>query len=292
MAYFVVPPQSRPHAGEIRGELMPELPEVETVARGLGAHLVGRTIKNVTIRWPRTIAFPSVEEFERLVAGRRVASVGRRGKYLVVGLDEGCLLIHLKMSGRLGVVPAAQSLDNHTHTYFDLDDGRQLRFRDVRKFGRIYLVDDAGQVTTDLGPEPLATDFDLEDFCRLLARRSGRLKSLLLNQQFLAGLGNIYADESLFAARLHPLRKADSLDPEEQARLFHAIRSVLSQAVAGRGSTLDDSGYVDAEGQPGAYQEQIAVYGRRGEPCLSCQTPIDRIVVGGRSTHFCPRCQE
>jgi len=271
---------------------MPELPEVETVARGLDACLAGRTIRDVTIRWPRTIAFPSVPEFQKLVAGRRVVSVSRRGKYVVVGLDEGCLLIHLKMSGRLGVVPAAEPLDKHTHTYFDLDDGRQLRFRDVRKFGRIYLVGDPGQVTEELGPEPLAIDFSLEDFRRLLARRSARLKSLLLNQQFLAGLGNIYADESLFVARLHPLRKADSLTPGEQARLYEGIRLVLDRAVAGRGTTLDDSGYVDAEGRPGAYQDQIAVYGRGGEPCFTCQTSIERIIVGGRSTHFCPRCQE
>jgi formamidopyrimidine-DNA glycosylase len=270
---------------------VPELPEVETVAQGLRQPLVGRTITGVVVRWPRTVSFPAVDEFQRCIVGRRVAAVGRRGKYVVVELDEGYLLIHLKMSGRLQVVPAGEPLDKHTHTFFDLDDGQQLRFRDVRKFGRVYLANDPAQVTAGLGPEPLADDFSLDDFRRLLARRSGRLKSLLLNQQFVAGLGNIYADEALFAARLHPLRKADTLTSGEQAHLYEAIRMVLGKAIAGRGTTLDDRGYVDARGQAGAYQDEIAVYGRRGEPCPVCGTPIERLVVGGRSTHFCPHCQ-
>jgi formamidopyrimidine-DNA glycosylase len=270
---------------------VPELPEVETVARGLRGPLVGRTITDVAVRWPRTISRPSVDEFKEGIAGRQVVSVGRRGKYVVVDLDQGHLLIHLKMSGRLCIASSDEPLDQHTHTIFDLDDGRQLRFRDVRKFGRVYLVDDAEQVTGGLGPEPLACDFGLEAFRRALARRSGRLKSLLLNQSFLAGIGNIYADEVLFAAKLHPLRKADSLTTEEQARLYRAIRKVLERAVEGRGTTLDDRGYVDAAGQAGAYREQLAVYGRRGEPCVVCNTPIERIRVGGRSTYFCPNCQ-
>jgi formamidopyrimidine-DNA glycosylase len=232
-----------------------------------------------------------VKEFSQKIVGRRVRSVGRRGKYVVIGLDQGSLLIHLKMSGRLQVTPESKPLDKHTHTIFDLDNGNQLRFRDVRKFGRVYLVDDPEQITSSLGPEPLADEFTLDDFRQILARRSGRLKSLLLNQQFLAGIGNIYADESLFAASLHPLRRADTLAPDDQSRLYESIRTVLGQAVEGRGTTLDDQGYVDADGETGAYQEQIAVYGRTGKPCRSCQTPIERLVVGGRSTHFCPRCQ-
>ncbi len=271
---------------------MPELPEVETVARGLRKPLVGRTIVGVTVHWPRTIAFPEMAEFIPRLVGRQVVSIGRRGKYVVVGLDRSYLLIHLKMSGRLQVVPASEPPDKHVHTLFDLDDGHQLRFRDVRKFGRIHLVDDPAQVTAELGPEPLADDFTLDGFRHLLARRSARLKPLLLNQQFLAGLGNIYADEVLFAARLHPLRKADSLTVDEQARLYAAIRTVLRQAIGDRGTTLDDRGYTDAEGRAGAYQEQIAVYGRSGEPCTLCRTPIERIILGGRSTHFCPHCQE
>jgi formamidopyrimidine-DNA glycosylase len=270
---------------------MPELPEVETVARSLRQPLVGRTFTGMTARWPRTIAHPTVDELARQIVGRRVVAVGRRGKYVVVELDRGYLLIHLKMSGQLRVVPAGEPPDEHTHTVFYLDDGQQLHFRDVRKFGRVYLVDDAERVTAALGPEPLADEFSLDAFRRLLVRRSGRLKSLLLNQAFVAGLGNIYADEALFAARLHPLRRADSLASEEQLRLYESIRAVLSRAVAHRGTTLEDRGYTDAEGRAGGYQDQIAVYGRAGEPCPECQTPIERIVVGGRSTHFCPRCQ-
>jgi formamidopyrimidine-DNA glycosylase len=271
---------------------MPELPEVETVVRGLSPALPGRRIVSATVHWPRTIAVLSAEEFGRRIVGRQVLAVGRRGKYIVIDLDEGYLLVHLKMSGRLRIASADEPLDKHTHTYFDLDDGQQLRFRDVRKFGRVYLVDDPEQVTANLGPEPLADAFTLDDFRRLLSRRRGRLKSLLLNQAFVAGLGNIYADESLFAAGLHPLRTADTLSPEEQARLYQAIRMVLGQAIEGHGTTLDDGGYVDARGRAGSYQEEIAVYGRRGKPCFTCHAFIERIVVGGRSTHFCPRCQK
>jgi formamidopyrimidine-DNA glycosylase len=270
---------------------MPELPEVETVVRGLRESLAGRTIIAATALWSRTVAVPPADDFERRIVGRRVVSVARRGKYVVVKLDRGSLLVHLKMSGRLQIRPAAEPPDRHTRAILKLDNGWQLHFQDARKFGRIYLVDDPVQITGGLGPEPLDADFTLDNFCRLLVRRSGRLKPLLLNQAFLAGLGNIYADEALFAARLHPLRGAGSLLPAEQARLYESIRAVLSRAIAGRGTTLDDRGYTDAAGLAGTYQDQIAVYGRKGEPCPRCGTPIERIVIGGRSSHFCPRCQ-
>jgi formamidopyrimidine-DNA glycosylase len=270
---------------------MPELPEVETVARGLCQPLQSRTITGVIVEWPRTIAYPSLERFTEDLVGRCVASVRRRGKYIIVDLDRGHLLIHLKMSGQLQITPTNQIPDKHTRVLIDLDDGQQLRFRDTRKFGRMYLVDDPEQVTAPLGPEPLASDFTLEDFAHLFGRRSGRIKSLLLNQTFLAGLGNIYADEVLFASKIHPLRKADSLTLDERARLYRAIRQVLSSAVTGRGTTLDDGGYTDTEGREGTYQQWIAVYGRRGKPCFRCQTPIERVIIGGRSSHYCPRCQ-
>jgi formamidopyrimidine-DNA glycosylase len=270
---------------------MPELPEVQTVADDLQVHLVGRTITGVTVYWHRTIARLAVEEFVGQVCGRQVRQVSRRGKYLVIGLDRGHLLIHLKMSGRLHIVPAHESPGSHDRVVFGLDDGRQLRFTDTRKFGRIYLVDDPQEVTAELGPEPLDDGFTLGDFRRLLARRKGRLKPLLLNQRFRAGLGNIYADETLFAARLHPQRRADSLTPAEQARLYEAIRVVLNSAVEGRGTTLSDGGYTDASGQAGTYQFALAVYDRTGKPCPRCKTPVERIVLSGRSAHFCPICQ-
>jgi formamidopyrimidine-DNA glycosylase len=270
---------------------MPELPEVETVVQSLRQPLLWRTITGVIVQWPRTIAYPSIDRFTQDIVGRSVASVRRRGKYIIIDLDRGHLLIHLKMSGGLQVMSKDQVCNKHTRVLLDLDDGQQLRFHDTRKFGRMYLVDDPEQVTASLGPEPLAPDFSSADFSRLFGRRSGRIKSLLLNQTFLAGLGNIYADEALFASHIHPWRTADSLNSEERARLYGAIRQVLSSAVAGRGTTLDDRAYTDAEGRAGSYQEWIAVYGRTGEPCLRCQTPIERMVIGGRSSHYCPQCQ-
>ena len=268
---------------------MPELPEVETVARGLHRLLPGATITGAAVYWPRTLARLALDEFRARIVGRRVESVGRRGKYVVVKLDRGCLLIHLKMSGRLFVAPAGEALAPHVRAVLDLDGGRQLRFRDARKFGRIYLVDEVEEVTAPLGPEPLAADFTLDDFRRLLGRRSGRLKSMLLDQEFLAGVGNIYADEILFVARLNPLRRADTLTAADQARLYDAIRSVLLRAIAACGTTLPDRNYLDAEGRAGDYQAEV--YGRKGDPCLACGALIERLVVGGRSTHFCPKCQ-
>ena len=269
---------------------MPELPEVETVARGLQQRLPGSTITGAAVYWPRTLARPEADEFQARIAGRRVESVGRRGKYVVITLDRGYLLVHLKMSGRLFLAPAGEALDRHIRAVLDLDGGRQLRFRDARKFGRIYLVDELEEVTATLGPEPLVAGFSLEDFGRLLGRRSGRLKSMLLDQEFLAGVGNIYADEILFVARLHPLRRANTLTAGDQARLYEAIRAVLHRAIAACGTTLPDRNYLDAEGRAGDYQAEV--YGREGGPCPACGTPIQRLVIGGRSTHFCPKCQQ
>jgi formamidopyrimidine-DNA glycosylase len=270
---------------------MPELPEVETIARGLQRLLVGRIVCAVSVTWLRTIGSPDPQRFVAGLVGRRVCSAGRRGKYLVLALDTGYLLVHLKMSGRLRVLPAAEPLGPHTRVALDLDDGQQLRFDDARKFGRMYLVEDLGEVTGALGPEPLDDGFTLEAFARMLANRSGRLKPLLLNQHFLAGVGNIYADEALFRAGLHPLSPASSLTREEQARLHEAIRHVLAEAVAHGGTTLDDHGYVDAEGQVGGFQLQVAVYQQQGNPCRRCGTPIERMVIGQRSAHYCPKCQ-
>jgi formamidopyrimidine-DNA glycosylase len=270
---------------------MPELPEVETIVRGLREILPGRTISAATVLWPRSIGYPSATLFSSEVIGRRIASVGRRGKYIHLELEEGHLLVHLKMSGRLRLAPAGAAPGAYSRVVLELDDGQQLRFDDPRKFGRMYLVPESLQVTAPLGPEPLGEGLTLEDFRRLLAHRSGRLKPLLLNQAFLAGLGNIYADEALFTSRLHPLRRARSLTAGDQERLYEAIRSVLSQAIVGYGTTLDDNGYVDVRGERGTFQDQIAVYGRTGKPCTCCGAPVERIVIGGRSAHFCPRCQ-
>jgi len=268
---------------------MPELPEVETVVRGLREPLVGRTIVGASLSWPRTLGWPkgegAGEELRRQIAGRRITSVGRRGKYVVIALDEGYLLVHLKMSGSLQVVPCHEPLDKHVRAVFDLDDGRQLRFRDARKFGRVYLVDRPERVTAVLGPEPLAEDLTLDDFRRLLARRSGRLKSLLLNQSFLAGLGNIYSDEALHRARLHPCRPACSLGRSEADRLLAAVRQTLREGIRLNGASIDWA-Y-----RGGGFQNNFRVYGRTSQPCPRCKRPIERILVSQRSTHYCPFCQ-
>ena len=264
---------------------MPELPEVETFARQLRAPLAGRTITRVTLKWPRHIATPSLRQFVRRIRGRRIEAVGRRGKFLVLYLDDGALLIHLRMSGDLLVARDGAARDKHAHTIFHLDDGSEFRFSDTRKFGRVYLVHRPEEVTGDLGPEPLDDSFTAAKFAARLAAHSRALKPLLLDQTFLAGMGNIYTDEALHLAGLHPLRKSDTLTPEEARRLWRSLRRVLRRGIRLNGASIDWM-Y-----RGGTFQDELRVYGRAGEPCLTCGTPIRRTVVGQRGTHYCPRCQ-
>ncbi|MBN1954591.1 MAG: bifunctional DNA-formamidopyrimidine glycosylase/DNA-(apurinic or apyrimidinic site) lyase [Anaerolineae bacterium] len=270
---------------------MPELPEVETIARGLRG-IAGRRITGAIVYWERTVTRPEAGEFVRRLRGQRIDGVTRRGKWLVFGFASGeHLLIHLRMSGRLTLEPAGSRPDKHARLHIVLDDGRQLCFSDPRKFGRAALVDDPSVVLGDLGPEPLGETFTAAWLAGRLAGRRARIKPLLLDQRFLAGLGNIYTDESLWRARIHPLRHAGTLSEAEVARLRRAIRDVLTEAIAQEGTTLDDQGYVGVNGRPGAFGGHIAVYGRAGEPCPRCQAEIVRLVVGGRGTHVCPGCQ-
>jgi len=264
---------------------MPELPEVETMVRRLGP-LVGRTFTGVHVEWRRAVQTP-VEELEKRLPGRRIEGIGRRGKYLVFQLSEGdSLIIHLKMTGDLRVSPASEALDRHDRIVFSLDDGRQLRFHDPRKFGRVYLTGDPACVLGRLGPELLDGAFTEDDFLALFDRHSAQIKPLLLSQEFMAGLGNIYADESLFLAGIRPQRRADTLSEEEKRRLYRAIRQVLTNAIEHMGSSLADAAY-----QGGKYQEQFLVYGRGDQPCVTCGRPIARIRLGQRSAHFCHNCQ-
>jgi formamidopyrimidine-DNA glycosylase len=295
---------------------MPELPEVETVARDLRGLVVGATITGARYDWPRTIAGVAPESFEGWVAGRRIESVSRRAKFVLLELSGGLVLtIQLKMTGQVFVVPAGASSDRHVRVVLDLEDGRELRFRDMRKFGRVgvYRRDPAGHLVPPVaaatppvrrvaeaadaaapglfgrhGPEPLSDEFTLRVFRARLRRRKGRLKPLLLDQSFVAGIGNIYADEALWLARLHPLRRAGGLRPPDEARLHRAIRSVLAEAIERRGSSVDD--YTAPDGD-GTMQERLAVYQRTGLPCFRDGHPIRRIVIGARSTHFCSFCQ-
>jgi formamidopyrimidine-DNA glycosylase len=299
---------------------MPELPEVETVARDLQRWVAGAQIADAAVSWERTIIAPQpVERFVAEVRGARIARVGRRAKSVLITFDDGRVMtVALRMTGALIVAPPGTPPDPYARVVFERADGRQLRYRDVRKFGRIGLWEGGGLRSAangkarrrargasrvaergeryrvgDLfarhGPEPLSSSFTAARFAERLAGRSGRLKSLLLDQSFIAGVGNIYADEALWRARLHPLHRADTLTAEEVRRLHRAIRSVLRAGVRNRGASFSD--YVGADGEPGANAERLEVYRRTGQPCRRCGRPISRIVVGQRSTHFCPRCQ-
>jgi formamidopyrimidine-DNA glycosylase len=280
---------------------MPELPEVETVARDLRPRLVGATIVGARVSWARTLRTHDPISFGDAVAGRTVEAVGRRAKQLVIELSgEAALTIHLKMTGQLFVVPADTPEDPYVRLVLELADGRELRFRDIRKFGKVGLygrdpitgdlVAEVGgaAVFAAIGPEPLDEAFRIREFRRRLRRRKGRLKPLLLDQSFLAGIGNIYADESLWRARLHPLRTVPTLRPPDERRLYESVRSVLAEAIERRGSSIDD--YTAPDGD-GSMQERLDVYQRTGEPCPRCGRPIKRIVVGARSTHLCTWCQ-
>lgn len=269
---------------------MPELPEVETTVRALRGPLVGRTLMGVRCTWPRHVVRPSVAELQERVAGRRIEAIDRRGKFLVFRLGDGqTLLIHLRMTGHLSVVAHHEPQDEHTHTVFLLDDGRELRFRDTRKFGTVHLLRDAGEVLGKLGPEPLADSFTAAALRERLAGRTRQLKPLLLDQTFIAGVGNIYADEALYYARLHPQRTADSLNAAEAAALHAALRKVLKMGIEREGASIDR--YVKPDGSRGEMQDVVAVFQRTGAACYECGAPIERIVLGGRSTHFCPICQ-
>ncbi len=274
---------------------MPELPEVETVARLIRAPLVGRRIEGTDVSWRRSLGGPTPRAFERAVAGATVTSVERRGKYVVValerdGLDAGRLLVHLRMTGRLHVDPEGEPARPYTRVVCGLDDGSELRFVDVRKFGRFRHLTDPDQVLGELGPEPLGDEFDADWLWRALRGRRRALKPLLLDQTFLAGLGNIYVDESLFRARLHPLTPSDRVSRRKSDALWAAIRAVLAAAIEREGSSFD-AFYRTPEGNPGSYQHQFQVYGRQGAPCRACARPVRRIVVGQRGTHLCTRCQ-
>jgi formamidopyrimidine-DNA glycosylase len=272
---------------------MPELPEVETIVRQIRPALVGRRVQRVRLGWAGVVQRPSARAFRSGVAGRLIETVGRRGKYFLLGLDDGRWLVgHLRMTGRLYLqgTPGQDVRPEWLRAVFELDDDRRLVFADVRKFGRLALVDDPADALPPLGPEPLSSEVDGEWMKAALASRRRQLKPLLLDQSFLAGLGNIYVDESLHMAGLHPLRLSHRVPGERAARLADTIRQVLRTAIGAGGSSFDGF-YRTPEGRPGRYQEAFRVYGREGRPCRGCGRPIRRIVVGQRGTHLCTRCQ-
>jgi formamidopyrimidine-DNA glycosylase len=259
---------------------VPELPEVETVVRTLAPFLIGRKIASARFT-SRFVTPGDRKKLARQVAGRRVESVTRRGKFIVVGLDRGFLVMHLGMTGKL-LTSGIET--THTHGVFTLDDG-VLLYEDPRQFGRIEWGDAR---VRKLGPEPLL--IGLAEFSASLRKRKTRIKALLLNQAFIAGLGNIYVDEILFTSGIHPLAHASRLNASRAARMYQAMVETLTLAIEHRGSSISD--YVDADGNRGDFQMLHRVYGRDGEPCVNCGTPIKKAVVAGRGTHYCPVCQK
>jgi formamidopyrimidine-DNA glycosylase len=266
---------------------MPELPEVQTVVLTLQPKVVGRTVRGVT-HLRHDIVTPPGTKLRDLLRGRRIESVARRGKRIVFTLDDGNrFYVHLGMTGQLTVASPDAPLPPHTHMELDLGDGARLRFRDPRRFGGVWWLGQDPLHDAGMGPEPL--QLRPAQLFRRLHKTTRAVKNALMDQRVVAGLGNIYVDEALFAAGIHPLKRGDELTMAEVAKLNRSIKTTLRRALRHRGSTLRD--YMDADGASGGFQKLHRVYDRAGEPCRRCQSPIERIVLGGRSTHFCPQCQ-
>ena len=271
---------------------MPELPEVETVCRQLEPELEGRRIERLEVYDPRWCRPAPPAELEAAVAGRTIEGLGRRGKYLLLSLDDGrTLVMHLRMTGNLVLVEGEEML-SHLRARFVLDDGRELWFTDPRRFGEALLLGDGeldAHFAPRLGVEPLSDEFTAELLGEIAAGRRAPLKSFLLDQKGIAGIGNIYADEALFRARLHPLSPAESMKPEHLEALRDGIVAALEAGLDGGGASIDD--YRDGRGEKGRMQDEFLVHTREGEPCPRCDGAVERIVVSGRSTYFCPSCQ-
>jgi formamidopyrimidine-DNA glycosylase len=274
---------------------MPELPEVETIARDLiSAGIVGKRLSCAHVYWSRTIAEPSAPEFCRLIQNKQIAAIGRRGKFLVFDMtDGGHLIMHLRMSGRLHLVPSGTQRLAHEHVALIFKDGGELRFHDTRKFGRIYLADETERILGRLGPEPLGPGFTPRSLFEGLRGRRRLIKPLLLDQRFIAGLGNIYTDEALWEARIHPRRLSDSLSLLESNALHAAIRKALRKGLKNLGTSLGTgkANFYSVGRRRGRNRNKLSVFRRTGEPCPRCQAPIQRIIVGQRSTHICIKCQ-
>jgi formamidopyrimidine-DNA glycosylase len=274
---------------------MPELPEVETVRRGLARALPGEEIVSVKVLRPQSIEYPTAEQFSKLLPGHKFGEINRRGKYLLLSLDhEAGLAVHLRMSGRLLVTEQRRKPEQHLRVKIKLSGGKELRFEDMRVFGRLWYVPAGKQFheiipgLADLGVEPLE-NLTAAYLKEAFDRKTQAIKSALLDQTIIAGIGNIYADEALFEAGINPLRSAQDLTSPELEQLVDRIRLVLARAIELGGSSIKD--YRDASGVNGSYQHEALVYGRTGEPCRRCESTIERVKLVGRSTHFCKLCQ-
>lgn len=273
---------------------MPELPEVETVRRSLLACVQGLIVDRVTVTLPKLLQNVTAEEFAQSIVGREILDIERRGKYLLFRLSGShTLVIHLRMTGQLRYSAPQEPMPAHTHIVLSFSNGQELRYTDIRQFGFWFFASNEEILEVSriigLGIEPLEKEFSLPAFRQLLKGKKGNIKAFLLNQQFIAGVGNIYADEALFAAGIRPTRTVDTLKAREVARLHKALREVLHKGVSMRGTSFSD--YVDGLGLSGSFQYELKVYGRKEKPCLTCDALIERTIVAGRGTHFCPRCQ-
>jgi formamidopyrimidine-DNA glycosylase len=267
---------------------MPELPEVETIKNELLPHVLNRTIKTVDVFWDRMVKKPSIKEFRAQVVGQKITSLTRRGKYLFFHLSGGKILVmHMKMTGSL----VMNSKDTkYARAVFHLDNGKAVYFHDPRKFGKMWLEKDTKAVTSQLGPEPLDKDFTPASLAAILSKRTAPIKPVLLDQSIIAGIGNMYADESLFAARIHPEKPTNKLTKVEVNRLHVAIQTVLQKALKKKGASVRN--YIRPDGAPGTAHDEFNVAHGVGKNCPRCGTPIQRIVVRGRGTYFCPNCQQ
>ena len=268
---------------------MPELPEVETVVRQLRPLLTGRTIRGFEAPWHKVTDPAKPAQFDGQIIGKEIVEVGRRAKFIVLQLSEGLIHIHLRMTGRLVLARPKQPPPPHVRARFLLDNSAVLLFRDARKFGRIGYLDDLAGLEARLGPEPLAESFTPEIFRAMLRGRKRQIKPLLLDQSFIAGLGNIYVDEALFAARIHPAAQSHTVSPAKAAKLHSAIREILSASIAAQGTTIID--FTFGDGQEGSFGDALRIFGRQGQPCPVCGAMIVKSWVGQRGTHHCPRCQ-
>lgn len=274
---------------------MPELPEVETVRRTLAGLVIGKTIESVEIRWTNIIKRPAEpEEFARLLIGETIQSIDRRGKFLVFHLDHFVMVSHLRMEGKYGLHKSDEPTDKHVHVIFRFTDGTELRYRDVRKFGTMHLFAPGEEQTElplrQLGPEPFSGEFTIRYLRERLKKTSRSVKTALLDQRTVVGLGNIYVDEALFRADIHPETAANKLTKKQTALLHDEIVKTLKEAVEAGGSTVRS--YINSQGEIGMFQLKLYVYGRKDEPCKKCGSAIEKTVVGGRGTHFCTKCQK
>lgn len=274
---------------------MPELPEVETIVRELSeSHLIGTRIIQTEVFWPHTIATPDIETFVNKITNQSIADIGRRGKYIVLTLSEDTLLIHLRMTGKLSISKLKKRKSSHERVQLLLDDGRVLHYEDQRKFGKWSLISSPEDILGKLGLEPASIEFTLKAFNKKLGKRSQMIKPFLLNQNHIAGLGNIYVDEALWEAKIHPKRKVNSISSTEKAALHKAISHVISEGIAHTGTTLGSmqANYFSVSGRRGEHQHHLKVFRREGLPCPRCQTEIIKITVAQRGTHVCPHCQK